>query len=497
MITSELKQPPLQLNAITLNSNADSLRIPIKIILKGKPVTLTALLDTGAQENFINFETAQRLGIRTRPLDRKIIVTNADGTPNIKGTITDKCLLKLRQPRLLSQHFYLTHLANDDIILGMPWFKLANPQIQWGAQTITINRIKFNVRKRRQPKPQLLITAPPKPRHVENVPDELQDYADVFSDDIQAYPPARKYDHEIRLKPSFVHQQPPEYRLSPNQKQILKEYLDEWKAKKFIEAMDVELCSHFAPFFFVNKKDSKEMRPIMDYRYLNEHSYRDGFPIPSAQELLDQIHGSRYFTTLDVRHGYNNIRIKEEDQWKAAFRTPFGVFKPRVMFFGLSNSPATFVKFMRGILGQQILDRKVVVYMDDLLIHAPDIPTLIQHEREILEIFRQEKLYCKPSKCHFHKTEVEFLGHTISQNHIHMTDDKLQGISQWPIPRNIKDVRQFTGFCNFYRRFIPHFATLCRPIDQLKRKNIPFIWGKAQDAAFQKLKQIFTSKPFL
>ena len=147
MITSELKQPPLQLNAITLNSNADSLRIPIKIILKGKPVTLTALLDTGAQENFINFETAQRLGIRTRPLDRKIIVTNADGTPNIKGTITDKCLLKLRQPRLLSQHFYLTHLANDDIILGMPWFKLANPQIQWGAQTITINRIKFNIRK--------------------------------------------------------------------------------------------------------------------------------------------------------------------------------------------------------------------------------------------------------------------------------------------------------------------------------------------------------------
>ena len=129
------------------------------------------------------------------------------------------------------------------------------------------------------------------------------------------------------------------------------------------------------------------MRPIMDYRYLNEHSYRNGFPIPSAQELLDQIHGSRYFTTLDVRHGYNNIRIKEEDQWKAAFRTPFGVFKPRVMFFGLSNSPATFVKFMRGILGQQILDRKVVVYMDDLLIHAPDIPTLIQHEREILEIF--------------------------------------------------------------------------------------------------------------
>ena len=155
------------------------------------------------------------------------------------------------------------------------------------------------------------------------------------------------------------------------------------------------------------------MRPIMDYRYLNEHSYRDGFPIPSAQELLDQIHGSRYFTTLDVRHGYNNIRIKEEDQWKAAFRTPFGVFKPRVMFFGLSNSPATFVKFMRGILGQQILDRKVVVYMDDLLIFSSMLPEHHRHQQLVLQRLLDNDLFLKLSKCSFNKTSIDYLGFII------------------------------------------------------------------------------------
>ena len=126
------------------------------------------------------------------------------------------------------------------------------------------------------------------------------------------------------------------------------------------------------------------MRPIMDYRYLNEHAYRDGFPIPSAQELLDQIHGSKYFTTLDVRHGYNNIRIKKEDQWKAAFKTPFGVFKPTVMFFGFTNSPATFQAFMNHILKPLIDNGHVIVYMDDILVFTDDLKTHREIVHEVL-----------------------------------------------------------------------------------------------------------------
>lgn len=208
--------------------------------------------------------------------------------------------------------------------------------------------------------------------------------------------------------------------------------------------------------------------------------------MPNTQTLLDQLQGSKFFSVIDIRQGYHNIRIKKDDQWKAAFVCQEGTFQPTVMFFGLCNSPAVFQRFMNDIL-----------YMDNIMIHAPTMPQLIANTIELFDILTYQKLYVKPAKCQFHKTEVSFLGYIISESQIKTDPVKIQGILDWLPLKNLKEVRSFTGFTNFYRRFIKDYATICRPLDQLKRKNVPFLWTEKQQKAFDTLKELFSKKPLL
>lgn len=487
MIRPELVNP-IQLNTITIDGNSRSFRIPLKILVNGHPHTLTALLDTGAQLNFINSKLASKLGINTQKIMKPILVSNADGTLNTQGSVTKRTRLNIMHPHALSTMFYLTHIPKDDIILGLPWFKQAKPRIDWGNDAITINKITISTRMEQEKKRNL-----PPPEKL-NVPKEYMPYADIFSEkEIQTYPPARPYDHQIKTKPSFVPKIFPTYNTPYHQRPILRELINDLLSKGFIKPSDSPMAS---PLFFVSKKDGT-LRPIQDYRYLNEHTIRDGFPIPNTQTLLNQLHGSKYFTTLDIRQGYHNIRIKEEDQWKAAFRCEEGYYQPTVMFFGLCNSPATFQRFMNDILAKQINANKCIVYMDDIMIHAATLEQLISNTLEVFEVLKKHKLYLKPVKCRFHQLEVPFLGYIISESQIKTDPTKIQGIVDWPTPKNLRDIRSFTGFTNFYRRFIPNYATICRPLDQLKRKNIPFVWTERQQAAFQALKDLFSKQPLL
>lgn len=160
--------------------------------------------------------------------------------------------------------------------------------------------------------------------------------------------------------------------------------------------------------FFVKKKDGK-LRPVQDYRKLNEMTVKNKYPLPLIQELVDKLKQSKVFTKLDIRWGYNNIWIKEGDKWKAAFRTNRGLFEPTVMFFGLTNSPATFQGFMNEIFKDLISEGHVVIYMDDILIFTENPQ---QHRiivRKVLEILRKNKLYLKPEKCFFEQESVDEL----------------------------------------------------------------------------------------
>jgi Reverse transcriptase (RNA-dependent DNA polymerase) len=190
------------------------------------------------------------------------------------------------------------------------------------------------------------------------------------------------------------------------------------------------------PFFFIKKKNG-DLRPIQDYRRLNAFTVRNTAPLPLIRELMDRlmrVHGRRsaLFTKLDIRWGYNNIRMRDGDQWKAAFKTNHGLFEPMVMFFGLTNAPATF-QFMMNHLFRELIDEGyVTIYMDNILIHTPNDPAL--HRRvvnDVLRILAVNDLYLKPQKCQFEQPEVEYLGVIISEDSIAMDPIKVQGVKNW------------------------------------------------------------------
>lgn len=189
-----------------------------------------------------------------------------------------------------------------------------------------------------------------------------------------------------------------------------------------------------SPFFFVKKKDGK-LRPVQDYQKLNEMTVKNKYPLPLIQELVDKLKQSKVFTKLDIRWGYNNIWIKEGDEWKAAFRTNRGLFEPTVMFFGLTNSPATFQGFMNEIFKDLISEGHVVIYMYDILIFTENPQ---QHRiivRKVLEILRKNGLYLKPEKCFFEQESVEYLGLIIGDGLVHMYPAKVAAVKNWADPK--------------------------------------------------------------
>ena len=281
------------------------------------------------------------------------------------------------------------------------------------------------------------------------------------------------------------------YPLSLEEQRQLDEFLDENLKTGQIRPSKSPMAS---PFFFVKKKDGT-LRPIQDYRKLNDMTVKNRYPLPLIQELVDKLSQARYFTKLDVRWGFNNVRIKEGDEWKAAFRTNRGLFEPLVMFFGLTNSPATFQTMMNTIFKDEIDSGKVIIYLDDILIFTE---TLEEHElmvRKVLQKLRDNKLFLKHTKCEFERSEVEYLG-LISHNTIRMDPTKVQAVVEWPTPRHKRDVQQFLGFMNFYRRFIEGFAALAKPLSALTG-NGEWQWTATEAVAFKELKRRITSAPVL
>jgi hypothetical protein len=227
---------------------------------------------------------------------------------------------------------------------------------------------------------------------------------------------------------------------------------------------------------------------------LNEMTIKNKYPLPLIPELINQLRGAKYFTKLDVRWGFNNVHIKEGDEWKAAFRTNRGLFEPLVMFFGLTNSPATFQTMMNEIFIDMTSEGVVVVYLDDILIFTK---TLDEHWEVTRWVLGRLELFLQPEKCEFEKTWIEYLGLIISENHVEMDPVKVAGVAEWPQPTNKREVQSFLGFANFYRRFIKDFSHHARPLFDLTWNDQKWKWDIPEATAFQKLKKAITSAPVL
>jgi len=455
-----------------------------------KVITTSALLDSGASTTFISKRIVDDMELKTYKFERAIPLLNIDGTPNTVGKISHYTYLDLYIPYAGGHKsrsiFAVTDIDNQDVILGIDWLRRHNPTIDWRNRSITLHCCGFTLNpiriKKGNPPEQTrqyriyeeirrmnhkdtayrILAGFSKSQELaikamdgktktfeEMVPKPYHDYRDVFSKEKSNQLPAHKsWDLEIKLKEGKELPKPKKaFPMSPGDKEALKEFIQQELKLGRIRDSESEMA---APVFFIKKKDGS-LRFVQDYRALNAVTIKNKYLIPLSSELVDQLREARYFMHLDLRNGYNNIRIKEGHEYKLAFNTPLGQFKPLVMYFGMTNAPGAFQSLMNEIFRDLIMNNRVVVYLDDILIFSKTLEEHRKYNREVLRRLRLHDLYLKPEKCEFEKLQTEFLGLIIPEGKIGMDPIKLAGVADWPTPRKLKEVRGFMGFANFYR----------------------------------------------
>jgi len=235
-----------------------------------------------------------------------------------------------------------------------------------------------------------------------------------------------------------------------------------------VELIKESKSRYAAPCFYIPKKD-RSLQLVQDYRKLNQITIKDKTPLPLIGEVIDKLKEAKYFNKLDLIWGYNNVRIKEGDEWKAAFLTNKGLFELQVMYFGLCNSPGTFQQMMNSIFRELL--QVLANYMDNFVIPAKDMKKLEERTIRFLKITERYNLCFKRSKCDFNMEEIPILRVIVGKGQVQIETDKVKAVKEWKTPTKIKKVESFLGFTNFYRRFIKNFSHTARPLNELKRKK--------------------------
>jgi len=296
------------------------------------------------------------------------------------------------------------------------------------------------------------------------LPSCAKGFESVFAkEDFDILPEHRQWDHAIKLILGLEPKSSKVYPLSLVEQKELDSFLEENLHTGRIRPSKSPMA---APVFFIKKKNGL-LWLVQDYRVLNSITVKNKYSLPLISELISQLCGARYFTKLDVCWGFNNVRIKPKDEWKAAFWTNQGLFEPLVMFFGMTNSPATFQTMMNDIFRDLIAEDIMVVYLDDILIFTRTEEEHAKAIRQVLQILQEHKLFLCLEKCEFCKKRTEYLGLVISENEVSMDPVKVTGVQEWPTLENKMDVQAFLGFVNFYQRFIWDFSTKARPLFDL------------------------------
>ncbi|GJS52807.1 putative reverse transcriptase domain-containing protein [Tanacetum coccineum] len=282
-------------------------------------------------------------------------------------------------------------------------------------------------------------------KQLEDVP-IVRDFSKVFPEDLLGLPPARPVEFQINLIPGAAPVARAPYRLAPSKMKELSEQLQELSEKGFIRPSS---SPWGAPVLFVKKKDGS-FRMCIDYRELNKLTVKNRYPLPRIDDLFDQLQGSSIYSKIDLRSGYHQLRVREQDIPKTAFRTRYGHYEFQVMPFGLTNAPAVFMDLMNRVC-KPYLDKFIIVFIDDILIYSKDKKEHEEHLKAILELLKKEKLYAKFSKCEFWIPKVQFLGHVIDSRGIHVDPAKIESIKDWASPKTPTEIRQFLGLAGYYR----------------------------------------------
>ena len=289
------------------------------------------------------------------------------------------------------------------------------------------------------------------------------------------------------------------YPLNQTEDQAVQDFIKTELDKGYIQ---VSKSPYASPFFFIRKKDGK-LRPVQDYQKINALTVHNQYPLPLISDLIQDLSNAHIYMKLDVRWGYNNVQICEGNEPKVAFKTCYRLFEPTVMYFGLTNSPATFQTMMNFIYCDVIIKHKqlgttIHIYMDDIGITTRT--TLAGHIaaiQDVLRIAKEHNLYFKPKKCLFHAPSMDYLGVILEKGVTHMDPVNIAGVDAWLTPKNVTEVWKAVGFFNFYHPFMKGFVHIAHPLHQLTKKNKEWRWGKEEQEAFDKLKALVTTEPVL
>ena len=476
------------------------------------------LVDGGSSLNFIQTQMAHTLGLaHSASPTLKVLVGNGE---ELLSTQVCKGVQLEIQGHISTIDLYVINLSGPDVVLGTPWLESLGPiimdyaaltmQFNVGLDTVvlkgetgpiatSISLLQLKKLTETEPTTQLFslsiidtttLSPPIVPHPNTQIQSLLDRYNSLFSEPTHL-PPPRFTDHSIPLIPNSGPVNVRPYRYPHAQKQEIENQISKLLASGWIQPSNSPFSS---PVLLLRKKDGS-WRMCVDYRALNAITVKDRFPLPTIEELLDELGSARVFTKLDLTSGFHQIRLNASDYAKTAFRTHDGHYEYKVMPFGLCNAPATFQATMNDIF-RPLLRKTVIVFFDDILVYSNSEELHLTHLAQVFDILSQHQFFLKLPKCSFGQGEVSYLGHIVSQGSVAPDPAKIQAIVDWPLPKNLKGLRGFLGLSGFYRKFIRLYAAIAQPLTNMLRRD-SFKWDHSSLEAFEKLKQAMVSAPVL
>ncbi|GKA02922.1 putative reverse transcriptase domain-containing protein [Tanacetum coccineum] len=454
----------------------------------------TILFDSGADFSFISTKFVPLLNVKPSIVRPGYVIEVADGKKVEVDRIIRGCKLELVNS-LFNINLILLGHGSFDVIVGMDWLSKHKAEIVCHEKVVRIPLASGEVLRVQEERALKTSTSLKSMKLDKQKLDDIpvvRDFPKVFLEDLSGLPPQRQVEFHIDLVPGATPVAKAPYRLAPSKMQELSEQLQELQDKGFIRP------SHSPwgePVLFIKKKDGSFCMCI-DYRELNKLTVKNRYPLPRIDDLFDQLQGSRYFSKIDLRSGYHQLRVHEEDIPKLAFRTRYGHFEFTVMPFGLTNALAVFMDLMNRVC-KPYLDKFVIVFIDDILIYSKSKEDHKVHLKLVLELLKKESLFSKFSKCDFWLQEVHFLKHVVNNNVIQVDPSKIEAVKNWKAPKTPSEIRLFLGLASYYRRFIMNFSKIVKPLTSLTQNNQKYEWGVEQEEAFQTLKDNLCNAPIL
>lgn len=460
----------------------------IKIITINNKISHEAFIDSGSSCSLISNWLVNKYGFKKYLLDIPVTLQGFS-IENLK-TVTYEIIIDITidSVSLKNIHFYiLDTLADCDILIGRNVTERPDVAYARVGDKLTFCDNRY-LKEQCNTVTDLILDTDYNYDELLNI---FNNYRDCVALNIGELGKINNYEMKITLTSNKPIQYRP-YRHSVAERSTMREMVDELLHHNIIRDSNSEYAS---PALLVSKKNG-EKRLCIDYRALNKITVKDKYPIPRIEDLIDRLQGNKFYTSLDLKSGYYQLKMAEEAIHKTAFITEDGHFEFLRLPFGLSNGPSFFQQTISRVLGN-LRFQNVIQYLDDILLVSKSIGDNIKLLETVLQIFKTSGLTLNLKKCHFLKTEIEFLGYRIKENSIKPSENKVEAVKNFPMPKSVHQVRQFLGLISYFRKFIKDCALLSSPLSKLLKKDVNWVWGETEINAFNTLKGKLTSDSVL